>query len=172
VDLLSATTVEAAKPGEYAHPVDFCRLFTEETQSLYLLSLLMTADHRSAEGCFLASFEECVHRASIVLKDGLRTWARHTIIKNSILMLASHQTGNEGRSLTQDVGLLECDSFRKQERDVAISNIFVLEDFERAIYVICVLERYSELTCASLLGCSQSIVTETRVRALQRSVHH
>lgn len=43
-----------------------------------------------------------------------------------------------------------------------------LEDFERYVFVITILERYSERDCALLLGCSVQEVREARARALQR----
>jgi DNA-directed RNA polymerase specialized sigma24 family protein len=42
-----------------------------------------------------------------------------------------------------------------------------LADFERFVFVLCVLERYREHECALLLGCSASEVREARSQAIQ-----
>src|SRR4029077_14536171 len=43
-----------------------------------------------------------------------------------------------------------------------------LADFERFVFVVCVLERYREHECALLLGCSDSEVREARTRAIEQ----
>ena len=47
------------RPIPYATASDFCRAFTEELHSLYLLSLLLTADNDKAEECFVNAMGEC-----------------------------------------------------------------------------------------------------------------
>jgi DNA-directed RNA polymerase specialized sigma24 family protein len=42
-----------------------------------------------------------------------------------------------------------------------------LADFERLVFVLCVLERYREHDCALLLGCSASQVREAWTRAIE-----
>ena len=42
-----------------------------------------------------------------------------------------------------------------------------LADFERFVFVLCVLERYREHECALLLGCSASEVRDARTRAIE-----
>ena len=41
-----------------------------------------------------------------------------------------------------------------------------LGDFERFVFVLCILERYREHECALLLGCSDSEVREARTQAM------
>ena len=52
--------------------------------------------------------------------------------------------------------------------DDAIGSILGLADFERFIFVMSVLEGYSEQDCSALLGCSAQDVRDARVRALQQ----
>jgi hypothetical protein len=47
------------RPIPYATAIDFSRTFTEELHSLYLLSLLLTADHDKAEECFVSAMGDC-----------------------------------------------------------------------------------------------------------------
>jgi hypothetical protein len=42
-----------------------------------------------------------------------------------------------------------------------------LEEFERFVFVLSVLERYSDQDCSLLLGCSRQDVREARIGALQ-----
>jgi DNA-directed RNA polymerase specialized sigma24 family protein len=42
-----------------------------------------------------------------------------------------------------------------------------LEDFERFVFIMSVLEHYSEHDCALLLGCSVREIREGRTRALK-----
>jgi hypothetical protein len=170
VKMQHTNAVEAIKTREYACPADFCRLFTEEMQSLYQLSFLITANHRKAESCFLKSLEECF-RAAIVLKEAIYSLARQVIIKNAIMML-TFQSENIEESFVLDPCMKDKAYLMAQEQNISISRIFILGDLERAIFVICVLERYSELKCASLLGCSRNAVRDVRNRALQQVVNH
>jgi hypothetical protein len=48
--------------------------------------------------------------------------------------------------------------------------IFDLPDFDRLVFVICVLERYSILDCALLLRRSPKDVNDARVRAIYQVV--
>ena len=41
-------------PTSYASNDDFCRIFNEETDSLYQLSFLLTADRDKAQQCFVS----------------------------------------------------------------------------------------------------------------------
>jgi hypothetical protein len=47
------------------------------------------------------------------------------------------------------------------------ASVLALEDFERFVYVLSVLERYPAQKCADLLGASTQEILETRIRALQ-----
>jgi len=49
---------QIARAGEYATAEDFKQIFTEDVNSLYLLSLLLTGDHDKAEKCFVQGIGE------------------------------------------------------------------------------------------------------------------
>jgi len=46
--------------------------------------------------------------------------------------------------------------------------VLELRPFERFVYVISVLERYSDQDCSILLGCARRDVVATRIRAFQQ----
>jgi hypothetical protein len=82
-----------ARSNEYATGGDFCRIYLEQMNNLYLLALLLTADPQKAEQCFLSGFEHSVSNNS-VFKDRTYLWARRSIILHAIQLLALGQITN------------------------------------------------------------------------------
>ena len=66
---------QSTGPTLYASSGDFRRIFHEETDSLYRLSFLLTADREKAEQCFVSGFEDSV-KGRPVFKEWARSWAR------------------------------------------------------------------------------------------------
>jgi hypothetical protein len=52
-----------------------------------------------------------------------------------------------------------------------LGTILALRDFERFVFVLSVLDRYSLEDCAGLLGCSVSEIRQARTHALQELVN-
>jgi len=52
-------------------------------------------------------------------------------------------------------------------RDSRLAAILALPDFERFVYVLSVLEGYTDRECGTLLGVSPELIEEARIRALQ-----
>jgi DNA-directed RNA polymerase specialized sigma24 family protein len=147
--------------NEYAVVEDFQRIFEENMASLYLLALLLTGDHDKAEQCFIAGLEETV-QANQVFKVWAHRWARRTIIQNAIRALKPHPNA-------ENTSLPATDSVCTPARTLIDSDLFhvlALDDFERFVFVMSVLERMSDLECAVLLGYSVEKVREARVQAL------
>ncbi len=147
----------------YATSTEFCRAFTENMDSMHLLSFLLTADLMKAEECFVCGLADCV-TGSYVFRDWARSWARRTIIQNAIRMLAPRKD----HSAVADVpsGPVSPSFGRTPEAGYAIGSILRLEDFERFVFVMSVLVKYSDQDCAVLLGCSRQDIGETRMQAL------
>jgi hypothetical protein len=131
--------------------------------SLQLLSFLLTADQTKAEECFVSGLEDCVE-GTYVFRDWARSWARRTIIQNAIRMLAPCKDHSTVADVPSDA--VSCSAGRTQDADYAIARILRLEHFERFVFVMSVLEKYSDQDCSVLLGCSRQDVGETRMRAL------
>jgi hypothetical protein len=145
-----------------------CRvlLFLEENMdSMHLLSFLLTVDLTKAEECFVSGLEDCA-KERYVFRDWARSWARRTIIQNAVRMLAPR--ANQPTVTVAPGDPANCRFGRTQEADSAIASILALEEFERFVFVLSVLERYSDQDCSVLLGCSRQDVREARIRAL----HH
>src|SRR5205823_7263442 len=79
---LSTTRVQG-----YATQDEFCRIFSEDENALYLLSYLLTADALKAEQCFVAGLEDSI-QGNPVFKEWVRSWSRRMIIKNAIQMVS------------------------------------------------------------------------------------
>jgi DNA-directed RNA polymerase specialized sigma24 family protein len=147
----------------YATHIEFCRVFAENMDKLHLLSFLLTADLAKAEECFVSGLEDCVE-GTYVFRDWAQSWARRTIIQNAIHMLAPRKNHSTVADAPSDT--VTCSFGRTQDTDYAIARILRLEDFERFVFVMSVLEKYSDQDCSVLLGCSRQDVGETRMRAL------
>ena len=81
-----------ARLNEYATSSDFCRIYVEQLNSLYLLSLLLIADPQKAEQCFLSGCDDSVSNNS-VFKERAYLWARRSIIFHAIRLLCPRPNG-------------------------------------------------------------------------------
>ena len=155
--------ISAETSRAYATRIEFCRVFAENMDNLHLLSFLLTADLAKAEECFVSGLEDCVE-GTYVFRDWAQSWARRTIIQNAIRMLAPRKNHPTVADAPSDA--VTCSFGRTQDTDYAIARILRLEHFERFVFVMSVLEKYSDQDCSVLLGCSRQDVGETRMRAL------
>jgi len=147
--------------NDYATPDQFCRIFEEEMQSFYLLAFLLTASLEHAEQCFLAAFEDALKERR-VFKGWARSWSRRLVIKNAIHLIAAPF----GKSYEQAGGWAEAND--ESWALTTISTVTHLAWFDRIVFVMSVLERYSERECALLLDCNTRDVQSARIRALQQ----
>jgi DNA-directed RNA polymerase specialized sigma24 family protein len=151
--------------NEYATREDFCRVFTEGLSGLYQLSYLLTGDDEKAQQCFVAGFEHSVE-ANKVFKDWARSWAKRAIIKNAIRALQPQPPEAES-SLTAGV-VFEKNKLRIiRDGHLEIDSVLALEDFERVVFVMTVLERYSDHDSALLIGCSIEEIRTARICAFE-----
>ena len=162
--MAGATTKEIAGSGAYASTADFERIFTDDMSGLYLLSLLLTGDRDRAEECFVAGVGESV-KGNRVFKEWARSWARRTIIQSAIRLSVPRQ--RSGRTRRNPVSPRNL-NYVPSELEAEVSAILDLAPFERFVFVMAVLERYSEHDCSILLGCSRRDVAA----ALARALHH
>ena len=156
-----ATQISDQERTPYATSADFCRIFMNDMDSLYLLSLLLTGEHSVAEHCFIHSLEES-QKGNPVFKQWTQSWAKRKIIQNAIHVIRSRSTDNWKTSCTSGLS-----TSRAMAHPAEITNILDLPQFERFVFVMFVLERFSLQDCALLLGCSRSEVVAARTRAIQ-----
>jgi DNA-directed RNA polymerase specialized sigma24 family protein len=145
----------------YASSDHFRRTFHEEKDSLHRLSFLLTADREKAEQCFVSGLQESVNGRP-VFKEWAHSWARRTIIQNAVRIIKPRPVEEHAPSSFDSGGTTLA------VEQVETAAVLQLEPFERFVYVMSVLERYSDLDCSLLLGCARRDVIAARIRAFQQ----
>ena len=139
----------------------------ENLNGFYQLSFLLTRDHEKAERCFVAGIEHLVS-GNRAFNQWAHSWAKRIVIQNAIHELKprprarSHSLPNVfpyGSQLLAPPG-----------GHFELETILALEDFERFVFVLSVLDDYSEHDCALFLGCSVLEIREARTRALKKLI--
>ena len=157
--MLRTRKIVGQEPTPYATQADFRRIFESDRNRLYLLSLLLTGDHVLAERCFVGGLGES-SKHNPVFKAWAQSWARRTVIQNAIRMVRPRPTDSKTSGSTKDRDL--------DAEPGEIAAIIELPAFERFVFVMSVLERYSDQECSLLLACMRSELIAARTRALQR----
>jgi DNA-directed RNA polymerase specialized sigma24 family protein len=129
---------------------------------LYLLSFLLTGDGDLAEKCFVGGLRMS-SEGNPVFKEWAHSWARRTIILNAIRMVRP-RLGPVAAAAVASAGVGDSAIDRPE-----IANIITLPPFERFVFVMSVLEGYSDQECSLMLGCTRREVMEARERALHRT---
>jgi DNA-directed RNA polymerase specialized sigma24 family protein len=156
VRLLSTKQTSGPPEKRYATGADFCRIFEDDMDRLYRLSLLLTADPELAQKCFVRGLQDS-KSGNRVFKEWAQSWARRTIITNAIRMIGP-RPGYISQSVSRDVKQLPSE----------LAPVLGLEAFDRFVFVMSVLEGYADRDCKLLLNCSTSDITQARDRALQQ----
>jgi hypothetical protein len=156
------TQVFGSGENQYATREDFRKILDEDLNRLYQLSFLLTADHQKAERCFVASIEDCANE-NRVFREWARPWTKRVVVENAIRELKPRPSRSNSSSLP---------SVRNQQSSSPTGHftadaLLGLGDFERFVFVLCVLERYRENDCTLLLACSASQVREAWTRAIE-----
>ena len=146
---------------DYAEHSDFCAVFHQQLDRLYTLALILTCDERTAEKCLLAAFDLCEQR-DLVFKESAVSWSRRSVIKTAIKSVSPAPFGPARHNSLGHRGNLKFDP------DASIKCVLELPAFDRFVYVMSVLERYSDRDCALLLGCPCADVVAARIRAFQQ----
>jgi hypothetical protein len=152
--------VKSQRSSTYAVASDFCRIFAEEMNDLYVLSFLLTANSEPAEQCFLGALDDC-YTATTVFKDWAHSWARRAVIQNAI------RIAQPGKQVPAQRQLSEVNGGAVPENGTALPAILKLGLFERFVYVLSVLEHYSDQEVKTLLDCTRHDVIQARTRALK-----
>ncbi len=160
---LQKNSIQVDHTDDHAGIKDFRNIFIENIDRLYLLSLLLTGDQEKAERCFVTGFEECA-TTNRAFKESARAWAKRAIIQNAIRAL---------QPLPDDASSKAANHFPADRKlpnavDPHFKAVLALEDFQRFVFVMSVLEHYSDRSCALFLGCSVHDVRIARTRAIER----
>ncbi len=137
---------------------DFVTSANHQMYSLYLLSLLLTADHDKAEQCVISAIGEYVERIGpFVGWENFLT--RRAVIRQAIRMIQPVPEHIDHASFICSEGPAT------PEDDNPFGAILLLGPFERFVFVMSILEKQSAEECATLLGCSRRDVMMARVLA-------
>ena len=147
----------------YATREDFLEIFDEDLSDLYQLSFLLTGDHQKGERCFVSGIEDCA-KENRVFRDWARAWAKRVIAEKAIRELKPRRKDSSSSSIPTVFSRNRQSSSPSGHFDV--DSVLGLADFERFVFVLCVLEHYREHECALLLGCSASEVRDARTWAI------
>ena len=149
--------------NRYATCEELLTIFDEDLHGLYQLSFLLAGNHEKAERYFVAGIESCT-KANWVFREWARAWAKRMIVQNAIRELNPRR--QRSKALLPDV-------FSRNRQPSSPIGYFDLDgmlglaDFERFVFVLCVLERYRVHECAVFLGCSVSEVREACTQAIE-----
>ena len=147
--------------NDYATDADFCLIFQQHLDHLYLLALVLAADELVAEQCLLAAFNLCTEGGTVFRELALK-WSRRNVIKSAIrLVLPAPYSGSYDHWIKDCSGL-------KIDQEGSLKCVQELPSFERFVFAMSVLERYSDRECALLLSCSYGDILPARVRAFQQ----
>jgi DNA-directed RNA polymerase specialized sigma24 family protein len=156
--MIGTRRITEQNSATYAAAKDFCQVFEQEMDRLYMLSFLLTADHTMAERCFVGGLEDSA-KSSRVFKEWAHSWARRMIVQNAVQMIGPQPANNQAVDRSAE------DS---EIRPIEISAVAGLPAFERFVFVLSVLESYPVQDCALLLHCTRGEATAARARALQQ----
>jgi|ERR1700733_2405604 hypothetical protein len=162
---LDAHQFPASEQNGYATAEDLSKVLAGDPNHLYLLTFLLTVNHEKAEQCFVVGLNDCGD-GNAVFQEWAGEWARRVIVRNAI-RIVEPQIGQAQptESVYQPRG--KSSVLEIQVQDVPFASILSLNDLERFVYVLSVLERFSDQECAVLLGISRKEVRETRALSLK-----
>ena len=163
--MTKAASLQKHETNPYAIHEDFHAIFNESLDELYQLSFLLTRDHRTAERCLVGGLEDCV-TSNRIFRDWAHSWAKRVIIQNAIRELKPRP--NVSTFLSSGAIVPDIDKAPNcPDGHIAMSAVLGLGDFERFVFIMSVLEHYSEHECALLLGRSSNEIREARARAIK-----
>ena len=139
---------------------DICQTFKQDMKVLYLLCLLLTGSEHCAEQCFVSSLSDSMNlRATFA--DWNISWIRHVVVRNAIRMMPLVMNNNKDETLPSgQSGVISNTS-------PALHGVLRLETFERFVFVMSMLEGYSDHECAQLLHASAREVSIAKEMAFR-----
>jgi DNA-directed RNA polymerase specialized sigma24 family protein len=120
---------------------------------------------RSELNPFVAGIEDCV-KENRVCREWARSWAKRIIVENAIRELKPRPSFRSSSPVVTVFSQGEESS--DSNRDFDVNAVLGLGVFERFVFVMSVLERYSHHECALLLGCSVWEIRQSRLHALEQ----
>jgi hypothetical protein len=161
--LILGNDVSTRRATPYAAAADFCLIFAQDMKGLYLLAFLLTGDRKKAEECFTSALEDAT-KSNRIFKDWAHSWSRRTIIQNAIRMIGPTPARRRENATQRTVDTV---MGGKAKNDASLDAILSLGNFERFVFVMSILEHYSDQDCSILLACSRRDVALARTQAAE-----
>ena len=148
----------------YATTDDFQNIFDEDVDGLYQLAYLLTADHGKAEQAFVGGVEDAV-KSNRVFKEWAHSWAKRVVVQSAIRLMQP-QAANPGE---WDASYVMADTNPRQLKPAhfALQDVLALEQFERFVFVLTVLEHYNDREAGLLLSSMVMDVRQARAKSLE-----
>lgn len=144
-----------SRRDEYTTAEEFCSIFNRSVDRHYLLALLLTCSESKALECVVLALEDC--QKAQVFKPWADSWARLSVIDRAmkIMGIGSHDS-------------LEVDPYKQPLDRIPseLASVMKLRTFQRFVYVLTVLEKYSIRDVAILMKRSKREVMEVQQEAL------
>src|SRR5215472_17791932 len=134
----------SGRATQHASAEDFCSVFHQDMDVLYWLALTLTSDESKAEQCFVAGLDECIEGNS-VFREWVRSWSRRVVIKNAIRVMSPRP------DMTSPPPMIRQQEKPRTHAATALAGLALVSPFDRFVYVMSVLEGYSDRDCATLL---------------------
>jgi DNA-directed RNA polymerase specialized sigma24 family protein len=144
--------------SDYAKGADFCEVLERDMKPLYLLTFLLTTNHKDTEQCFGAVVEETFEE-NRVFKAWVRPWVKRCLIRKAIQMVFSRPARDKEEQN------LWWEELGEPELRNVINAVIGLDTRERFAYVMSILEGYSAKDCSLLLDCTMESAVRLRVQA-------
>lgn len=141
---------------------DFCRIFAEDMTSLYRLAYLLTGDAEKAESCFRLALNQCLHSVG-VFQEWARPWARRAVVQAAIGMMKPAR-----KHFEHTAQMFSVTAGQASGSNQLLEEVVALPAFERFVYVMTVLERFSDQDCKLLLGSTRREILISRLDAMKR----
>lgn len=146
--------------ADYANWSDFCLVLETNLKPFYLLTFLLTSNHKDAEQCLGAIIEESFTEDR-VFKAWVVSWIKRCLIRKAIQIVFSRTDNEEPRNLW-------CKELGEPQLRSMVDAITALEAAERFVYVMSILEGYSNKECSLLLDSTMDNIVRVRARASRR----
>jgi hypothetical protein len=144
--------------------LDKCQFLVSHMEQYYSLALLLTASVEDAESCFVLALDRwskaCTNLGLIVQE------AANASIKRALVDCALQTCHPFFNNFPQEAALEIARETLTSNQSPWLAAIMQLDNFERFVFVLSVLESYSDQECADLLRCQPREVAESRVQAL------
>lgn len=150
---------------ETATTLDIQTYLATVMSDLFCLALLLNADADRAQDCVVRSIRECLENNDIA-KQSLPVWVREVVVRNGIELVKEVMSTSVPRA-ARESGQLAVQSSQPFIGTTDYSaGILELTDFDRLVYVICIVEHCTTDRCALLLGALPQEIRDARDRAL------